>query len=126
MGTLWGLLNFTPYIIIIIKKIVLYWVFLLQLKDIELTWQDRERDLQDQNCKLLKAQDTLKEETKALENSLLSDKDHRLQAAKKVCTSLQNEVSLWIIYGTTVMIINYFNIKYKTVIVKDLILFHFI
>ena len=63
-----------------------------QIRDAKLAWELKEKELHEANEKLVKEQHQLKAQSKKLEESLLSDKDHRLQAAKGVCTSLQNEV----------------------------------
>ena len=48
--------------------------------------------MEEANERLLKEQEKLTNQAKSLEETLLSDKDHRLQAAKRVCSSLQQEV----------------------------------
>ncbi|KAB7508181.1 Microtubule-associated tumor suppressor 1-like protein, partial [Armadillidium nasatum] len=64
----------------------------INLRSSEEAWKLREQELQESNAKLLKEQNNLKQQAKKLEETLLSDKDHRLQAAKRVCGALQNEV----------------------------------
>ncbi|XP_064094859.1 daf-12-interacting protein 1-like isoform X8 [Macrobrachium nipponense] len=63
-----------------------------KLRELESSRQAREFELEETNHRLQSEQEALKIQSKKLEESLLNDTDHRLQAVRNMCTSLKSEV----------------------------------
>lgn len=63
-----------------------------KLRELESSRMARERELEITNDRLAQERDRLVQQTKSLEESLLNDTDHRLQAVRKLCSSLGSEV----------------------------------
>ncbi|XP_071542500.1 uncharacterized protein [Panulirus ornatus] len=63
-----------------------------KLRELESSRRAREHELQEANFRLLQDQEALKIQSKKLEETLLNDTDHRLQAVRKMCSSLKSEV----------------------------------
>lgn len=63
-----------------------------KLRELESSRRARERELEEANFRLLQDQEALKIESKKLEETLLNDTDHRLQAVRNMCSSLKSEV----------------------------------
>ncbi|XP_066980275.1 CAP-Gly domain-containing linker protein 1-like isoform X22 [Macrobrachium rosenbergii] len=63
-----------------------------KLRELESSRQAREFELEETNHRLQSEQEALKIQSKKLEESLLNDTDHRLQAVRNMCSSLKSEV----------------------------------
>ncbi|XP_068219726.1 putative leucine-rich repeat-containing protein DDB_G0290503 isoform X6 [Palaemon carinicauda] len=63
-----------------------------KLRELESSRQAREFELEEANSRLQGEQEALKIQSKKLEESLLNDTDHRLQAVRNMCSSLKSEV----------------------------------
>ncbi|XP_042219323.1 uncharacterized protein LOC121864291 isoform X2 [Homarus americanus] len=63
-----------------------------KLRELESSRKARERELEEANFRLMQDQEALMIESKKLEETLLNDTDHRLQAVRKMCSSLKSEV----------------------------------
>lgn len=63
-----------------------------KLRELESSRQAREFELEEANHRLETEQTALKIQSKKLEETLLNDTDHRLQAVRNMCSSLKSEV----------------------------------
>nr|XP_045619779.1 uncharacterized protein LOC123771323 isoform X3 [Procambarus clarkii] len=63
-----------------------------KLRELETSRRARERELEEANFRLIQDKEALKIESKKLEETLLNDTDHRLQAVRNMCSSLKSEV----------------------------------
>ncbi|KAK7075984.1 hypothetical protein SK128_017118 [Halocaridina rubra] len=63
-----------------------------KLRELESSRQAREFELEEANHRLVCEQEALKTQSKKLEETLLNDTDHRLQAVRNMCSSLKSEV----------------------------------
>lgn len=63
-----------------------------QLREIESSRKAKERELEETNFRLQEKHQSLRQQSKKLEETLLNDTDHRLAAVRSMCASMKSEV----------------------------------